>query len=107
MWGAVILLVRKSFETIMAGMVFAILIFLVLTTLAVFKLRKQNVGGDSVFKIPFFPWLPGLYLLGIVALIVLRAVFEWQKSLADLAFIATGIPVSFFWLRRARKKDNP
>jgi APA family basic amino acid/polyamine antiporter len=106
-WGAVILLVRKSFETIVAGMVFAILIFLIFTTLALFKLRRQNVGGSSVFKIPLHPWLTGLYLLGIVALIAFRAVFEWQKSLADLAFIATGIPVSFFWLRRAGKKDNP
>jgi APA family basic amino acid/polyamine antiporter len=103
-WGAVILLVRKSFETIMAGMVFAILIFLVFNTLAVFKLRRQNVGGDSVFKVPLFPLLPLLFLAGVVALIVFRAYFEWQKSLADLAFIATGIPVSVIWLRKAKKQ---
>jgi APA family basic amino acid/polyamine antiporter len=103
-WGAVILLVRKSFETIMAGMVFAILIFLVFNTLAVFKLRRRNVGGDSVFKVPLYPWLPWIFLAGIIALIVFRAYFEWQKSLTDMAFIATGIPISFFWLRKAKKR---
>ena len=105
-WAAVILLVRKTFETIVAGMVFAILIFLIFNILALFKLRRENVGGSSVFKVPFYPWLPILYLAGVIFLIVFRAFFEWQKSLADLAFIATGIPLSFFWLKKKKKKKD-
>ncbi len=105
-WAAVILLVRKTFETIVAGMVFAILIFLIFNILALFKLRRQNVGGSSVFKVPFYPWLPILYLAGVIFLIVFRAFFEWQKSLADLAFIATGIPLSFFWLKKKKEKKD-
>jgi len=106
-WAAVILLVRKTFETIVAGMVFAILIFLIFNILALFKLRRQNVGGSSVFKVPFYPWLPILFLAGVIFLIVFRAFFEWQKSLADLAFIATGIPLSFFWLKKKKgEKDG-
>ena len=103
-WAAVILLVRKTFETIVAGMVFAILIFLIFNVLALFKLRRQNVGGSSVFKIPFYPWLPILFLAGVIFLVVFRAIFEWQKSLTDLAFIATGIPLSFFWLKKKKEK---
>ena len=102
-WAAVILLVRKTFETIVAGMVFAILIFLIFNILALFKLRRQNVGGSDVFKVPLYPWLPILFLAGVIFLVVFRAIFEWQKSLADLAFIATGIPLSFFWLKKKRK----
>jgi len=105
-WAAVILLVRKTFETIVAGMVFAILIFLIFNILALFKLRSQNVGGSSVFKVPFYPWLPILYLAGVIFLIVFRAFFEWQKSLADLAFIATGIPLSFFWLKKKNREKE-
>jgi len=103
-WAAVILLVRKTFETIVAGMVFAILIFLIFNIFALFKLRSQNVGGSSVFKVPFYPWLPILFLAGIIFLVVFRMVFEWQKSLTDLAFIATGIPLSFFWLKKKKEK---
>ena len=106
-WAAVILLVRKTFETIVAGMVFAILIFLIFNILALFKLRRQNVGGSSVFKVPFYPWLPILFLAGVIFLVVFRAFFEWQKSLVDLAFIATGIPLSFFWLKKKKgEKDG-
>ena len=98
---------RKTFETIVAGMVFAILIFLIFNILALFKLRRQNVGGSDVFKVPFYPWLPILYLAGVIFLIVFLAFFEWQKSLVDLVFIATGIPMSFFWLKKNKlKKDD-
>lgn len=105
-WAAVILLVRKTFETIVAGMVFAILIFLIFNVLALFKLRRQNVGGSSVFKMPFYPWLPILFLAGVIFLVVFRAIFEWQKSLTDLAFIATGIPLSFFWLKKKKMEKD-
>ncbi len=98
-WGAVILLIRGSFETIVAGMVFAILTFYILTTIALFILRKDEADGYDGFKMPFYPILPAIYLFGLIALVVLRATFEWQNSLMDLAFIATGIPISWFWLR--------
>ena len=104
-WGAVILLVRGSFETIVVGMIFAILIFYLVTTLALFKLRRENVGGEGVFKIPFYPVLPLLYLVGIAGLVILRGYYEWEKSAYDLAYIATGIPVSYFWFR-GRKKSK-
>ena len=53
-----ILLVRGSFESIAAGMVFAILMFYALTTLALFKLRRELVGDDTAFRIPGYPLLP-------------------------------------------------
>jgi len=105
-WAAVILLVRRTFETIAAGMVFAILIFLLFNTLALFRLRKKNVGGQDVFRVPFYPFLPGLFFVGILALLVFRAFFEWQHSLVDIAFIASGLPFSIIWCRKARRLSS-
>ncbi len=51
---------------------------------------------------PLYPWLPIVYLIGIVGLLVLRAIFEWEKSLVDFAFVASGLPISFIWLRKKR-----
>lgn len=101
-WAAVILVARGSFEAIAAGMVFAILIFYTLTTLALFKLRREDVGGEGAFRMPLYPLLPTIYLVGIVGLLVLRVVFDWEKSLVDFAFVATGLPISFFWLSKKR-----
>lgn len=107
-WAGAILLIRGTFETIASGLVFAILIFYGLSTLALFKMRRENIGNPDFFRVPLYPILPFVSLSLITGLIVLRAYFEWQKSLADLAFIITGIPFAFYWCREKRKaKDEP
>ncbi|MDP7529038.1 MAG: amino acid permease, partial [Candidatus Marinimicrobia bacterium] len=58
-WGAVILVVRGTFETIVAGMVFAILIFYTFTTIALFKFRRERAGSKDAYEIPGFPVVPG------------------------------------------------
>ncbi len=105
-WASVILLVRGSFENIVAGMVFAILIFYTMTTLALFKFRRQRLNEANTFKMPGYPILPAIYLIGVFGLLVFRAIFEWEKSLIDIAFIATGLPVSLFWLRSKRQNAS-
>ncbi len=101
-WAAVILVVRGSFETIVAGMVFAILIFYTLTTFALFKLRREGVGERDAFRMPLYPLLPIVYLVGVIGLLLFRLVFEWEKSMVDLLFVASGLPISWFWIRRKK-----
>jgi APA family basic amino acid/polyamine antiporter len=102
LWAAVILLVRQNFENIVAGMTFAILIFYALTTVALFRLRREGVGGPDVFKVPGYPILPATYLVGILALVTFRLISEPVLSLIDLAFIATGVPFALIWCRRRK-----
>ena len=63
-------------------------------------MRKEDIGGTDIFRVPLYPYLPLLLLILVCCLIVFRAVFEWQNSLIDMAFIATGIPFAFYWCRR-------
>jgi APA family basic amino acid/polyamine antiporter len=102
-WAGAILFIRGTFETIASGMVFAILIFYGLSTLTLFKMRKEKIGGTDIFRVPLYPALPILSLVMILGLLVLRAVFEWQKSVFDLLFIATGIPFAFYWVRKKKR----
>jgi APA family basic amino acid/polyamine antiporter len=109
LWAGAILLIRGTFETIATGLVFTILIFYGLSTLTLFKMRKDNIGGPDIFRVPLYPILPILFVLVIVVLLVLRAIFEWQNSATDLIFIVTGIPFSFYWVRKRGRlaKTNP
>lgn len=102
-WAVVILLARKNFENIVAGMTFAVLIFYLFTTLALFKLRKQNVGGGQVYKVPLYPILPAIYFIGLLLLVFIRAYYEWEKSLVDVAFIATGLPFAWWFVRNRQR----
>ncbi|MCY4672413.1 MAG: amino acid permease [Bacteroidetes bacterium] len=108
-WGAVILLVRGSFEAIATGMVFVILIFYAVTTAALFVLRYRKVGeGNVLFKVPGYPVLPALYLVLLLTLILVRGVLDWQQSLIDLSFVLSGIPAAayFFWRRRVNAHES-
>jgi len=98
-WGIVLILVRQNFETIVAGMVFAILIFYGFTTVAFFKFRQDNAGESNGYRLPFYPFLPSIYFIGITGLVLLRAWYEWDKSLQDLTFVLSGIPVYFIWFK--------
>jgi amino acid transporter len=99
-WGIALILIRQNFETIVAGMVFAILIFYGFTTVAFFKFRQDNTGEENGYRLPFYPILPGAYLLGIVILVLLRAYYETGKSVQDLTFVLTGIPVYFLLFKK-------
>jgi APA family basic amino acid/polyamine antiporter len=105
LWAGAILLIRGTFETIATGLVFTILIFYGLSTLTLFKMRKKNIGGTDIFRVPLYPILPILFVLVIVVLLVLRAIFEWHNSATDLVFIVTGIPFAFYWLRKKQKSE--
>ncbi|MBT5440662.1 MAG: amino acid permease [Candidatus Marinimicrobia bacterium] len=99
-WSIALILIRQNFETLVAGMVFAILIFYGFTTVAFFKFRKEKIGNNDGYKLPYFPLLPSLYILGIIVLVFLRAFYEPWKSAQDLLFILSGIPVYFIFFKK-------
>jgi len=101
-WAGAILIIRGTFETIATGLVFTILIFYGMSTLALFKMRRDDIGGEGVFRVPFYPFLPIFSLLMIACLIALRAIFEWQNSATDLIFIVTGLPFALYWCRKRK-----
>ena len=99
-WAIVLIVVRQNFETIVAGMVFAILIFYGFTTVALFKFRRGDMGESGGYNLPLFPVLPAIYFIGIVTLVVLRAYYETDKSVQDLAYVLTGVPIYFFFFKK-------
>ena len=99
LWGACLLLIRGSFEELITGMTFVVLIFYALQTVALFVLRYRNVAEGEVYSMPGYPWLPVLHLAATCALVLVRGYFEWQQSLTDLAFVVTGLPFAWYFFR--------
>jgi len=106
LWAGVILIIRGNFGDIAKGLVFTILIFFGLSTMALFKMRRDQIGGTNIFRVPLYPFIPVLSLVMIVVLIVLRGITEWQQSLIDLAFIAAGLPFAIYWCYLKDKSAN-
>jgi APA family basic amino acid/polyamine antiporter len=104
-WGIALILIRQNFETIVSGMVFAILIFYGFTTVAFFKFRQADSGDKDGYRVPFYPVLPGVYLAGIIILVLLRAYYETEKSVHDLTFVLTGIPAYFLLFKKRLNRE--
>ena len=102
-WASVILLIKGNFETIITGQVFINFIFYGLGALAFFKLRRRNVGEKDAFRVPLYPVLPALFIIALLVMFVFRLIVEFEKSLFDLAIVASGIPFFVFWWRRSKK----
>ncbi len=98
-WGIVLLVVRQNFETIVSGMVFTILIFYIVTTLALFKFRKLNIGQGG-YRVPLYPLLPLVYLIGLIVLVSLRLFYQFNLSIQDLSFVLTGVPIYFLFFKQ-------
>ena len=98
-WGIMLLVIRQNFETIVSGMVFTILIFYIVTTLAFFKFRKLNIGQKG-YRIPLYPLLPLIYLIGLVVLVLLRLFYQFNLSIQDLTFVLTGVPIYFLFFKQ-------
>lgn len=98
-WGIALLAIRQNFETIVSGMVFTILIFYIITTLAFFKFRKKRQGAEG-YRMPFYPALPLAYLIGLITLVILRLIFQFNISVQDLSFVLTGVPIYFLFFKQ-------
>ena len=98
-WGIMLLVIRQNFETIVSGMVFTILIFYIVNTLAFFKFRKLNMGQKG-YRLPLYPLLPLIYLIGLTLLVLLRLFYQFNLSIQDLTFVLTGVPIYFLFFKQ-------
>lgn len=83
-------------------------VFFVLCALALFVLRARRRDLPRPFRVPGYPWVPGLFLLAgllIVANIVLNA--QPRPVLTGLALFALGGAFYLVWRRRAPTSAGP
>ncbi|MEN8201783.1 MAG: amino acid permease [Bacteroidota bacterium] len=95
---AIIFVVSGTFEQIITLLSFSLGIFPILAVLGVFKLRKNQ---SSVFKAPGYPYLPALFILLSLAILVLAYMERPVESSIALGVILVGIPVYYFLRRKA------
>jgi amino acid transporter len=66
---------------------------------ALFVLRRRHPEVERPYRTWGYPWVPASFLLGAVFLLGNYLVQEPVIFAADVAVIASGVPVYWFWLR--------
>ena len=79
--------------------VFAVLIFYVLTIGALFVLRQTRPNAERPYRAFGYPVLPALYLIAASVILVVLALYRTQTSWPGLLIVLLGVPIYLFWRR--------
>ncbi|MEJ7759728.1 MAG: amino acid permease [Gemmatimonadaceae bacterium] len=94
-----LLCLTGTYGQLLDFVIFAALIFYVLTTVGLFILRSTKPDAERPYRAIGYPVLPGLYILlaGTVAIVLLIADKTRAQALSGLVLVAIGIPVYSLW----------
>lgn len=99
-WSA-ILTTSGRYGDLLDMVVFAALLFYILTVAAVIILRKKEKDKERPFKVPLFPVLNWLYIICASVVALAQIVAKPGYSGFGLLIIFLGLPVFFLWQRKA------
>lgn len=90
---ACILCLSGSYGDLLDYVVFAVLLFYILTILGIFKLRKTQPNAERPYKAIGYPFIPILYILLASAVCIILLIYKPNYSWPGLIIVAMGIPV--------------
>jgi basic amino acid/polyamine antiporter, APA family len=110
-WASVLCL-SGTYGQLLEFLVFAVLMFYILTVLGLFILRIQRPDMERPYRVFGYPVLPGLYLLLALFLEVQLLRYKPQYTWPGLMIILSGVPVYWLWqksqsMRSRRNSERP
>ncbi len=96
-----LLCLTGTYGQLLDYVIFAALLFYVLTTIGLFILRSKHPEIERPYRAVGYPALPALYIVlaGAVSIILLLAPQTRTQALSGLVIVLIGIPVYALWRR--------
>jgi basic amino acid/polyamine antiporter, APA family len=99
---ASIMALSGTFEELTNLFIFSTWIFYGLAVVAVFRLRKKEPHLERHYRCWGYPWVPGLFVLGALALTLNLWLVRPGRSTVGLLLILAGLPFYRHWQRKAQ-----
>ena len=96
----VVLCVSGSYGQLLDYIMFAVLVFYILTIAGLFVLRVKRPEAARPYKALGYPVLPALYIVMAAWICIVLLRYKPQYTWPGLALVVLGIPVYLFWSRR-------
>ncbi len=100
---SVLLLFSGTYNELLDFVIFAVLIFYVLTVIGLFILRRKQPTLERPVKAFGYPVLPALYVFLCAAVMVDLLLVKPKMTWPGLIIVVAGIPVYFLWRAVGRK----
>ncbi len=96
---ACLLCLSGSYNQLLEYVIFAVLIFYILTITGLFVLRRTRPDAARPYRAFGYPVLPGLYIVMAVWICVVLLRYKPQYTWPGLFIVLLGIPVYLVWTR--------
>jgi basic amino acid/polyamine antiporter, APA family len=102
LWASVLIL-SGTFEQLLvySGMVLAF--FMAFTLSAIFPLRAKASEDRTFYRMPFYPILPALLVIGALAIVFTSVLQRPVQALYGTMTVLGGLPLYLYWRRRDRQ----
>ena len=94
------------YSNLLDYVIFAVLIFYVLTIVGLFVLRRKRPDAERPYRAFGYPLLPALYVLGATAIMLVLLAYKTQTTWPGLLIVLTGVPVYFLWAGRGAARGE-
>ena len=97
-----ILCVSGTYGQLLDYIIFAVLVFYILTIIGLFVLRRTQPGAVRPYRAVGYPVLPAIYIVMALFIDVVLLRYKPQYTWPGLIIVLCGIPVYYLWSRRER-----
>ena len=98
---AVLLTLTGSYNDLLDYVIFAVMLFYILTIAGLFVLRRTRPEMERPYKAIGYPVLPGLYIAAAGLIEVLLLLYKPNYTWPGLFIVLLGLPVYFIWRKAA------
>ncbi|MGH9492184.1 MAG: APC family permease [Terriglobales bacterium] len=99
-----VLCLSGTYNQLLDYIIFAVLVFYILTIVALFVLRYTEPNAERPYRAVGYPVLPAIYILMALFIDVVLLRYKPQYTWPGLIIVLLGIPVYFLWSRGAAGK---
>lgn len=90
---------QPLFDTLLTYVIVDSFLFYALAAGAVFVLRRREPERERPFRVPLYPVVPAVFVLGSVVFLLNAFVGAPVDSLAGILIVLAGLPGYFYWRR--------
>lgn len=101
-----LLCLSGTYGQLLDYIIFAVLIFYILTIAGLFVLRVKRPDAERPYRAIGYPVLPLLYIVMAVFIDVALLLYKPQYTWPGLAIVLLGVPVYFLWSRSSAAPAN-
>jgi len=96
-----LLCLSGSYGQLLDYVIFAVLIFYVLTIAGLFVLRYKQPDAPRPYRAIGYPWMPALYIVMATWVCIVLLRYKPQFTWPGLVLVLLGVPVYLVWSKRS------